>query len=60
MKMVERLLEKPDNDDLDEEAIYCLGNGISAHESVPTAIYCFLKAQNDISRIEVGFSNYCP
>lgn len=37
----------------DEEIIGALGTDISALHSVPTAIYCFLKAQSDISNVKV-------
>lgn len=53
LKIVEQLLQKEaDAEDLDEEVITKLGNGIRAHESVPTAIYCFLRAQNEIPVVE--------
>lgn len=56
LKIVEELLQKkPNTDDLDEVVITQLGNGIRAHESVPTAIYCFLRAQNEIPRVEVRY-----
>ncbi|VEN63753.1 unnamed protein product [Callosobruchus maculatus] len=51
LKIVEDFIGK-NYEDLDEEVIFQLGNGISAYESVPTAIHCFLRAQNDIARIE--------
>lgn len=35
-----------------EEIIEILGNNISAYESVPTAIYCFLRAQREIPQID--------
>lgn len=35
-----------------EEVIEILGNNISAYESVPTALYCFLRAQKEIPQIE--------
>ncbi|ENN83133.1 hypothetical protein YQE_00506, partial [Dendroctonus ponderosae] len=47
LKQMQSLLKKKPSDDLDEEVIYILGNGISAYESVATAIYCFLRAQTD-------------
>lgn len=54
LNIVEELLQKkPNHDDLDKEVITKLGNGIGAHESVPTAIYCFLRAQNEIPGVEV-------
>lgn len=41
------------DDDFDERVIYHLGNNISAFMSVPTAIFCFLRAQNEIPGIKV-------
>nr|XP_023017285.1 poly(ADP-ribose) glycohydrolase ARH3-like [Leptinotarsa decemlineata] len=52
LKVVEHLLGKRIDTDLDEEVIFCLGNGISSYESVPTAIYCFLRAQSEIPHIK--------
>ena len=46
-----KLLEKDLGDDPDEEVIRILGNDISALHSVPTAIYCFLRAQSNIPGI---------
>lgn len=43
------LLKK--GDITNEEVVEVLGNGISAYESVPTAIYCFLRAQNEIPQV---------
>ncbi|KAF5289466.1 hypothetical protein FQR65_LT11839 [Abscondita terminalis] len=37
--------------DIDDDVIRLLGNDISALGSVPTAIYCFLKAQKEIDGI---------
>lgn len=54
IKQVEELLQKNFSDELDFEVIDILGNGISAYESVPTAIYCFLRAQKEIPRIETN------
>lgn len=48
--MVQILLEKGSIES--QEVIEILGNGISAYESVPTAIYCFLRAQSEIPQIE--------
>nr|CAI5834001.1 unnamed protein product [Callosobruchus analis] len=53
LKIVEDFIGK-NYEDLDEEVIFQLGNGISAYESVPTAIHCFLRAHNNIARIETG------
>ncbi|XP_028140272.1 ADP-ribosylhydrolase ARH3 [Diabrotica virgifera virgifera] len=52
IRIVEYLIGKKDDDELDEEVILTLGNGISAYESVPTAIYCFLKALKEIPHIQ--------
>lgn len=49
LHMVIKLLKKGNVES--EEVIQILGNGISAYESVPTAIYCFLKAQNEIPHV---------
>ncbi|XP_066248089.1 ADP-ribosylhydrolase ARH3-like [Euwallacea similis] len=51
MKVVRKLLNREHSNDLDDEVIYSLGNGISAYESVPTAIYCFLRALHVIPKI---------
>ncbi|XP_076275444.1 ADP-ribosylhydrolase ARH3-like isoform X2 [Rhynchophorus ferrugineus] len=48
------LLNSKYDDELEDEILYSLGNGIEAYESVPTAIFCFLKAQGDIPRIETS------
>lgn len=52
LKVVEYLLGKKHDDELDEEVILTLGNGVSAYESVPTAIYCFLKSLQEIPSIQ--------
>ncbi|CAG9859282.1 unnamed protein product [Phyllotreta striolata] len=52
LRVVENLLQRKHDNDLEEEVIMNLGNGISAYESVPTAIYCFLRALNEISYIQ--------
>ncbi|XP_066156542.1 ADP-ribosylhydrolase ARH3-like isoform X2 [Euwallacea fornicatus] len=52
MKVVRDLLNREHSNDLDDEVIYSLGNGINAYESVPTAIYCFLRALNEIPKID--------
>lgn len=49
LEMVKFLLEK--GDVTSKEVIQTLGNGICAHDSVPTAIYCFLRAQNEIPHV---------
>lgn len=43
MDLVKEYLDKPD-DDLDE-ACFELGNDVSAVDSVPTALFCFLRAE---------------
>jgi len=54
INQVLELLGKKYSDNLDDEVIHTLGNGtsISAYDSVPTAIYCFLRAQDEIPGIE--------
>lgn len=37
----------------DEEVVNILGHSVNALYSVPTAIYCFLRATNKIPGIEV-------
>nr|XP_022904257.1 poly(ADP-ribose) glycohydrolase ARH3-like [Onthophagus taurus] len=50
LKRIQKLfeIEKPNEPVSDDEVVACLGNSISALHSVPTAIYCYLRAQNDI------------
>lgn len=50
LKLVQRLLEKGDVPEY--EVIKSLGHSTAALYSVPTAIYCFLRAQSPISYIE--------
>lgn len=45
------LNEPPHREEIEE----VLGTAVSAHRSVPTALYCFLAAQKPIPEIEVGF-----
>lgn len=55
LKMVQELLTTDQTSeflDKDHNVIVNLGNNVSAFGSVPTAIYCFLKAQNEISGIK--------
>ncbi|XP_019874408.2 ADP-ribosylhydrolase ARH3 isoform X2 [Aethina tumida] len=52
MKIVENFLNKKYDEELDDEVLMCLGNSVTAHESVPTAIYCFLRALEDIPPIK--------
>lgn len=47
----------PEDPVSDEEIIYALGTDISALRSVPTAIYCFLRAQSSIPSINVSMYN---
>jgi poly(ADP-ribose) glycohydrolase ARH3 len=51
MKTVQSFLNIKYHDELDEEVAQNLGNSIGAYESVPTAIYCFLRALNEIPTI---------
>lgn len=50
---MQELLNTEESDLSDTYAITNLGNDISALGSVPTAIYCFLKAQSEIPGIKV-------
>lgn len=43
------------NDPDDEEVVDVLGTSIAALYSVPTAVYCFLRAQNEIPTIKVRY-----
>ncbi|XP_060530838.1 ADP-ribosylhydrolase ARH3-like [Cylas formicarius] len=52
LNVIEQLLKKRYSAELDAQVISLLGHGISAYESVPTAIYCFLRAQNSIPGID--------
>ncbi|KAL1490314.1 hypothetical protein ABEB36_013030 [Hypothenemus hampei] len=54
IKQIKYFLNQEFTDDLQEEIIENLGHGISAYDSVPIAIFCFLKAQNPIPRIETN------
>ncbi|XP_060531177.1 ADP-ribosylhydrolase ARH3-like [Cylas formicarius] len=54
LQRIMSLLDKEHSDDLDDMVILTLGNGISAYESVPTAIYCFLRAQKMIPNIDTS------
>lgn len=49
IEMQKLLVKKAD----DEEVVETLGTSISALYSVPTAIYCFLRAQEGIPGIKV-------
>lgn len=49
LQVILELLKKGDISS--EEITEVLGNGISAFDSVPTAIYCFLRAQNEIPQV---------
>lgn len=53
LRRIQKLLKTKHSDDYNDEVIYHLGNDISALRSVPTAIFCFLKAQKEISGIDV-------
>lgn len=52
---VRRFLTCAEEDRTDEEVVKYLGTSISALYSVPTAIYCFLRAQEEIPGIKVCF-----
>ena len=45
VKSIEKLLKKPHSN---KEAIQTLGNDIAAINSVPTAVYCFLRGQDPV------------
>lgn len=57
LEAMENLLEKEEKGDniLDEEVDKILGTSVTALHSVPTAIYCFLRAQKQIPKIEVTY-----
>lgn len=44
LDLVKHFLSLEYHDEIDEDVIQKLGNSISAYDSVPTAIYCFLRA----------------
>lgn len=46
-------VQPPEEPVSEEEVIAALGTNIDALHSVPTAIYCFLKAQTAIPGIDV-------
>ncbi|XP_026679362.1 poly(ADP-ribose) glycohydrolase ARH3-like [Diaphorina citri] len=46
LDVIEKLLE--DKNTKSRDVLKCLGNGIAAYESVPTALYVFLRAQQPI------------
>ncbi|KAK4882575.1 hypothetical protein RN001_005894 [Aquatica leii] len=48
---LQQILKSNADCDVDDDVIRLLGNDISALGSVPTAIYCFLRAQKDIPGI---------
>jgi hypothetical protein len=61
LKKMKNLLDKKE-DANDEEVENILGNSVAALYSVPTAIFCFLRACTPIPEIEVCKSvskNYC-
>lgn len=57
LKMIQKLLnlEKSEKVVSEDQVVASLGNSIAALHSVPTAIYCYLKAQNEISGIDVSY-----
>lgn len=54
---VRKLLELGENA-INDSVVEELGNDVSAIYSVPTAIYCFLRAQQPIPNIEVNFLSF--
>jgi len=52
LKKMQKLLNKKEGAD-DEEVVRVLGNDLRALYSVPTAIFCFLRACAPIPKIEV-------
>lgn len=52
IEIVRELLQNPTGT-LDEEVVEQLGHSQMAVYSVPTAIYCFLRAQSEIENVEV-------
>jgi len=52
LKKMQMLLNKKEGAD-DEEVVAVLGNNVAALYSVPTAIFCFLRACTPIPEIEV-------
>ena len=52
LKKMQILLDKKEHAD-DEEVEKILGNSVAALYSVPTAIFCFLRACTPIPKIEV-------
>ncbi|XP_044761265.1 ADP-ribose glycohydrolase ARH3-like [Coccinella septempunctata] len=56
--LIQNLLHRTyENDELYDEVLETLGNNISALESVPTAIYCFLKACAETPEMKDIFRN---
>lgn len=56
VKFVQHFLQTNYHEELDEEVCQNLGTSILAYDSVPTAIYCFLRAlKNDIETVKVRF-----
>lgn len=52
--LIQNLLQRTyENDELYDEILETLGNSISALESVPTAIYCFLKSCAETTDMKV-------
>ncbi|KAJ3665049.1 hypothetical protein Zmor_000564 [Zophobas morio] len=53
VKFVQHFLQTNYHEELDEEVCQNLGTSILAYDSVPTAIYCFLRAlKNDIETVK--------
>ena len=56
LKSLERLLEETYSEDNSITFVKTLGNDVAALRSVPTALFCFLKAQNTVE----GFCDTNP
>lgn len=52
LKFVRDLISEGGDGPHDEKVVHLLGNDVSALHSVPTAIYCFLRAQRPVKNIE--------
>lgn len=58
IEIVRELLQNPTGTP-DEEVVEQLGHSQMAVYSVPTAIYCFLRAQSEIENVEVNSREVC-
>ncbi|RZC37452.1 ADP ribosyl GH and/or G-gamma domain containing protein [Asbolus verrucosus] len=52
INVIQHFLKAKYNDELDEEIGIVLGNNICAIESVPTALYCFLRSLEEIPTVK--------